>query len=129
MCANVTATADLSEKSDILEAFFGMMANLFKKVPQLINRSGIDTAAIFQCGKITKRMNFSVFLHWLSLAVLCLVIPEIQAVKAISSYLVQFIAQSRDTPHVTVVQTYGESLVLRLLLNLGKFIVNSILTL
>lgn len=54
------------------------------------------------------------------IAVLCLIIPEMQAVKAISSYLVHFIAQSRDTPQVTVVQTYGESLVLRLLLNLGK---------
>lgn len=54
MCANVSATADLSEKADVLEAFFAMMANLVKKVPQLINRSGIDTAAIFQCGKYIK---------------------------------------------------------------------------
>lgn len=43
-----------------------------------------------------------------------------QALKAITSYLVHFIAQSRDTPQASVVQTYGESLVLRLLLNLGE---------
>lgn len=58
MCANVSATADLSEKADVLEAFFAMMANLVKKVPQLINRSGIDTAAIFQCGKNIKLVEF-----------------------------------------------------------------------
>lgn len=56
MCANVSATADLSEKADVLEAFFAMMANLVKKVPQLINRSGIDTAAIFQCGTYINRI-------------------------------------------------------------------------
>lgn len=51
MCANSGATADLSEKADVIEAFFSLMANLVKKVPQLINKSGIDTAAIFQCGE------------------------------------------------------------------------------
>lgn len=59
MCANVSATSDLSDKADVLEAFFSMMANLVKKVPQLINKSGIDTAAIFQCGKSVEQKSHS----------------------------------------------------------------------
>lgn len=46
-------------------------------------------------------------------------LPETQTTKAISSFLVHFITQSREVSQNNVVQTYGESLVLRILLNLG----------
>lgn len=57
---------------------------------------------------------------FLFLAILCLVLPEIQALKQVSSFLVQFISQSRETSLAQVIQAYGESLVLRILMNLGK---------
>lgn len=53
-------------------------------------------------------------------AILCLVLPEISALKAVSSFLVHFITRSRETSQAEVVQNYGESLVLRILMNLGK---------
>lgn len=46
-------------------------------------------------------------------------LPETQTTKAISSFLVNFITQSREVSQSSVVQNYGESLVLRILLNLG----------
>lgn len=101
MCAQLNTTNQLSEKSDVLDAYFAMLAALAKKVPLLITSCGIDIAALFQC------------------AILCLVLPEIQALKQISSFLVQFISQSRETSLAQVIQAYGESLVLRILINLG----------
>ncbi|XP_050507704.1 importin-13 [Diabrotica virgifera virgifera] len=102
MCAQYNTTNQLSEKSDVLEGFFGMLAALAKKVPQLLTTCGVDIAALFQC------------------AILCLVLPEIQAVKQVSSFLVQFISLSRETSLAQVIQAYGESLVLRILMNLGS---------
>lgn len=52
VCAQYNTNNQLSEKSDVLEGFFSMLATLAKKVPQLINGSGIDTCALFQCGMI-----------------------------------------------------------------------------
>ncbi|XP_018575465.1 importin-13 [Anoplophora glabripennis] len=102
VCAQYNTNNQLSEKSDVLEGFFSMLGTLAKKVPQLINVSGIDTCALFQC------------------AILCLALPEIQTLKAVSSFLVHFVSQSRETSQADVVQTYGESLVLRILMNLGS---------
>ncbi|CAH1099739.1 unnamed protein product [Psylliodes chrysocephalus] len=102
MCAQYNTNNQLSEKADVLEGFFSMLAALAKKVPQLIMTCGIDIAALFQC------------------AILCLVLPEIQALKQVSSFLVQFISQSRETSLAQVIQAYGESLVLRILMNLGS---------
>ncbi|KAG5892535.1 hypothetical protein JTB14_011124 [Gonioctena quinquepunctata] len=101
MCAQPSSTHQLSEKSDVLEGFFGMIATLMKKLPLLITESGINTSALFQ------------------LAILCLIVPEIPTLRAISTFLVQFIAQSRETSQADVVQTFGEGLVLRILMNLG----------
>lgn len=42
---------NLAEKSDVLEAFFTMLAQISKKVPHLVVGVGVDTAALFQCGK------------------------------------------------------------------------------
>lgn len=39
--------------------------------------------------------------------------------KSAGSFLVSFITQSRETAQANVVQVYGESLVLRILINLG----------
>nr|CAH7738201.1 unnamed protein product [Callosobruchus chinensis] len=101
MCAQYSTNNQLSEKADVLEGFFSMLANLAKKVPHLISSSGIDTSALFQC------------------AILALVLPEIQTLKAVSSFLVHFISQSRESSQADVVQAFGESLVLRILMNLG----------
>lgn len=51
MCAQYNTNNQLSEKADVLEGFFSMLAALAKKVPQLIMTCGIDIAALFQCGK------------------------------------------------------------------------------
>lgn len=45
--------------------------------------------------------------------------PEVQTMKVCISYLVQFIMQSREANQTNIVQTYGESLVLQVLINLG----------
>lgn len=42
---------NLSEKADVFEAFFTMLAQISKKVPHLVVGDGVDTAALFQCGK------------------------------------------------------------------------------
>ncbi|KAJ8931893.1 hypothetical protein NQ314_015162 [Rhamnusium bicolor] len=52
--------------------------------------------------------------------ILCLALPETQTLKSISIFLVHFISQSRETSQADVVQSYGESLVLRILMNLGS---------
>lgn len=50
MCAQLSNCNQLSEKSDVIEAFFLMMAQVYKKVPALISVSNLDMAALFQCG-------------------------------------------------------------------------------
>ncbi|CAH1165774.1 unnamed protein product [Phyllotreta striolata] len=102
MCAECQANDQLSDRSDVLEGFFSLLAALAKKVPLLMTNCGVDVAALFQC------------------AILCLGLPEIQALKQVASFLVQFISQSRETSMAQVIQTYGESLVLRVLMNLGS---------
>ncbi|KAJ8920238.1 hypothetical protein NQ315_011899 [Exocentrus adspersus] len=102
MCTQYSINNQLSEKSDVLEGFFSMLAALTKKIPQMIHYNGIDTSALFQC------------------AILCLTLPELQTLKAVSSFLVHFVSQSRETSQANVVQTNGESLVLRILMNLGS---------
>lgn len=101
MCSQLTSNSQLSEKTDVLESFFTMLAQLFKKVPHLIQSSGIDLGALFQC------------------AVMCLAMSEGQPVKACCSYLSNFISQSRETEQAAVVQNYGEALILRILISLG----------
>lgn len=54
---------------------------------------------------------------------MCLSLQELPPVKSASSFLVSYISQSRETAQANVVQTYGEALVLRILLNLGKEVV------
>lgn len=44
---------------------------------------------------------------------------EVQTLKVCSSFLVNFIAQSRDTAQANIIQTYGESLVSVILIQLG----------
>lgn len=51
MCSQLNSNTQLAEKSDVLEAFFVMLAQLFKKVPPIIQNSGIDLGAVFQCGR------------------------------------------------------------------------------
>lgn len=50
MCAQLSSSNHLSDKSDVIEAFFLMLAQLYKKVPVLITSSNLDMDALFQCG-------------------------------------------------------------------------------
>ncbi|KAF7279174.1 hypothetical protein GWI33_007585 [Rhynchophorus ferrugineus] len=102
ICAEYNNNNQLSDISDLLEGFFLLLSNLLKKAPLLIFKSDLDTSALFQC------------------AILCLVMPETQTMKAVSGFLVNFINQSRDMAHGDVIQNFGEGLVLRILLNLGS---------
>lgn len=61
MCSQLTNNSQLSEKTDVLESFFTMLAQLFKKVPHLIQSSGIDLGALFQCGKLFAVINYFSF--------------------------------------------------------------------
>ncbi|XP_022917881.1 importin-13 [Onthophagus taurus] len=102
MCAQLTNNNRLSEKVDVIEAFFRMLMQVYKKVPLLVqSESGIDVTALFQC------------------AVMCLSMPELNATKVCSGFLVHFITQSRESNQAVVVQTYGQSLVLAILINIG----------
>ncbi|KAL3269998.1 hypothetical protein HHI36_009055 [Cryptolaemus montrouzieri] len=101
MCFQYNENNVLSEKSDVMEGFFTMLSQLVKKSPQHIFSSNIDTTVLFQC------------------AILGLALPEIQNLKACSSFLVNFIILSRDLGQSNTVQAYGESLVMRILLSLA----------
>ncbi|CAH0554758.1 unnamed protein product [Brassicogethes aeneus] len=101
MCMELAQANQLSEKSDVFDEFFCMMAALCKKTPQLMFNSNLDTHSLFQS------------------AIICLSMPEIHSLKACGSFLVQYITQSRETAQVEVIQTYGESLVVKLILTLG----------
>ncbi|XP_068084761.1 importin-13 [Anabrus simplex] len=94
---------NISEHSDVVEGFFNLMAQVLKKNPQLFaNFEGEDMAALFQYGTLT------------------LSIPEVPALKAASSFLVNLISQSRDIPVLlNVVQAGGDVLVHRLLRCVG----------
>ncbi|KAJ9589083.1 hypothetical protein L9F63_017628 [Diploptera punctata] len=94
--------SNLSEHADLLEAFFNLLAQILKKNPQLFVSEGIDLTALFRCGTVT------------------LGLPEAPAVKAATSFLVNFISQSRELAQLlTVVQTCGDELVQRLLRCIG----------
>lgn len=51
MCAQLNGCNQLSEHSDVIEAFFMNVAQIYKKVPLLILTAGLDMSALFQCGK------------------------------------------------------------------------------
>lgn len=93
----------LSDHADLLEAFFNLLAQILKRNPQLfVSGEGVDLAALFQCGTVT------------------LSLPEAPAVKAATSFLVNFVSQSREIAQLlTVVQGCGEELVQRLLQCIG----------
>lgn len=50
LCAHLSNSNQLSEKSDVLEGFFCLLAQLSKKNSQLIFTSGLDCTALFECG-------------------------------------------------------------------------------
>lgn len=107
----------LSEHSDVLEGFFVMLAQVYKKVPRLAmaasrtNMAALedvdgggpvyDAGALFEC------------------AVVCLSMPELQCLKHCTAFLVNFIGHSREYSQAAVVQNYGESLVMRVLICIG----------
>nr|CAD7206588.1 unnamed protein product [Timema douglasi] len=94
---------NISEYSDILEAFFNLLAQVLKKNAELLaSAESLELEKLFQCG------------------ILALSVPEALTVKASSSFLVNFISQSTElAPLFSVVQSNGESLTLRILRNIG----------
>lgn len=56
MCARLTENNQnrLSEQADVLDSFFSMMSQITKKNPKLLLSQGVDTTALFQCGKLSK---------------------------------------------------------------------------
>ncbi|KAK9881689.1 hypothetical protein WA026_017206 [Henosepilachna vigintioctopunctata] len=101
MCSQYNDINMLSEKSDVMEGFFSLLSQLMKKSPRHIFKNNIDTASLFHC------------------AILTFSLPEIHTLRACSSFLVNFITQSRDLEQADVIQNFGENLVLQLLLTLG----------
>nr|CAD7449095.1 unnamed protein product [Timema bartmani] len=94
---------NISEYSDILEAFFNLLAQVLKKNAELLaSAESLELEKLFQCG------------------ILALSVPEALTVKASSSFLVNFISQSTELALLfSVVQSNGESLTLRILRNIG----------
>lgn len=101
LCSEYSNNNALSEKADVLDGFFSTLSQLIKKLPQLFANGSISTTALFQC------------------AILTLALQEPQTLKSCSSFLVNFVTQSRDISQADVIQSYGEGLVLRILLNLN----------
>lgn len=50
MSAQLNNSNNLAEKSDVLAAFFRLLAQISKKAPHFIVGGSVDTAALFQCG-------------------------------------------------------------------------------
>lgn len=63
MCAKLNVIQELSEKSDVVEGFFSMLSQIFKKNPQILQTSNLDMAALFQCGE------FFILFHSLFIAI------------------------------------------------------------
>lgn len=132
MCAVLTenGTNRLSEQVDVLETFFFTMSQVTKKNPRLLLARGVDAAAIFQYGKKESKQLIVIHIRmscnraiWYFTATVCLTMPELQVLKACASFLTNFISQSREISVMNIVQNYGEPLVVRILLNLGKWTV------
>jgi hypothetical protein len=78
-----------------------------------------------QARECNVKMSFvKTFAYFAGTMTLCL--PEAPAVKAATSFLVNFVSQSRELPQLlTVVQACGEQLVQRLLQCIGKLLQDS----
>lgn len=102
MCSQYQNENSLSEKADVLEGFFLLLSSLIKKLPQFIFFGGvINPVSIFQCG------------------IMALVLPEQQLLRACSSFLSNMIIQSVDCGNVQIIDSIGESLILRMLISIG----------
>nr|CAD7574619.1 unnamed protein product [Timema californicum] len=129
---------NISEYSDILEAFFNLLAQVLKKNAELLaSAESLELEKLFQCGKtahssLDRDSNLdlpvlsSLAQHDKRVSqlrhrgILALSVPEALTVKASSSFLVNFISQSTElAPLFSVVQSNGESLTLRILRNIG----------
>lgn len=109
-------TVLLSEHSDVLEGFFVMLAQVYKKVPRLtMAASSTGNMVVEGCGAAMTYDAGALF----ECAVVCLSMPELQCLKYCTAFLINFIAHSRESSQAAVVQNFGESLVMRVLLCLG----------
>lgn len=94
--------ARLAENHDVLASFLGLLSQIIRKNPQLLNGSAYPLSSLFYCG------------------ILGLTRPESPTMKASTQFLVQFITQSREYPElVVVVQNQGLQLVSQLLSCIG----------
>ncbi|XP_018334256.1 importin-13 isoform X2 [Agrilus planipennis] len=102
MYSQLSSNNRLSEKSDVTDGFFAMLTQILKKEPTLITANeSIDCSVLFQY------------------AIICLSVPETQTLKVSTSFLVNFISQSRENGHADAVLQSGEFLLTRIFLNLG----------
>lgn len=51
MSAQLNCANQLSDKSDVLEAFFLTLAQILKRNPQFVFSGSLDCNSLFQCGK------------------------------------------------------------------------------
>lgn len=89
---------DIRQQTSLLEMFYSIETNILKKVPQFYNYNLLDVSSLFR------------------FAITALVLPEKPTIRAISSFLTEFINHSRDIENmVKVVNADGENLVGQLL--------------
>jgi len=101
---NISSSGNPSDFADLIASFFLMLAQIIKKVPNLIVATeGIDLLSLFQCGCG------------------CIGLPESDPVRAASSFLSSYINVSRDHPPLnSIVSRYGEELFMIVIRLLGS---------
>ncbi|RWS31852.1 importin-13-like protein [Leptotrombidium deliense] len=96
MCNHtVNYCQDVRQKSALIEHFYNVSSSILKKVPLFFRNSNeIDCFSLFR------------------LAIAALVVPEKPTVKAVSNFLTEFIAKSRESENMSrIVNTEGEALI------------------
>lgn len=100
----------LAENNEVLASFLGLLTQIIRKNPKLLNGSAYPLSSLFYCG------------------IVGLTRPESPVLKAATQYLVHFITQSRENPElVSVVQNQGPLLVAQLLSCIGKTTVSRLI--
>ncbi|RWS16817.1 importin-13-like protein [Dinothrombium tinctorium] len=93
-CQTMTYCQDVRQKSALIEQFYNVSTSILRKVPSFFRSDEIDCLMIFR------------------LAIAALIVPEKPTVKAVSTFIAEFIAKSREFDNLLrIVNTEGEALV------------------
>lgn len=126
-----TLDAEFSKISDIIESFYSCCAQISKKMPQAFNEDAIDCTKLVHFGKKTltqtnrnkkfkKKIECDFFCSFIAMKAMTL--PEVGAIKHSICFLVHFILQSRDLPHLrSAVLKKGEEIIHTTLLCIGVY--------